>query len=30
MLGKAVLLVVVFLVAAWMIGGALRNLRRRG
>ena len=29
MLGKAVILVVIFMVVAWMIGGFLRN-RRRG
>lgn len=29
MLGKAVLLVVIVMVLAWMIGGVLRN-RRRG
>jgi hypothetical protein len=29
MLGKAVLLVVIVMVVAWMLGGVLRN-RRRG
>jgi hypothetical protein len=29
MLGKAVLLVVVLIVVAWMIGGVLRNRQRR-
>jgi hypothetical protein len=29
MLGKAVLLVVVLIVVAWMIGGVLRNRKRR-
>ena len=28
MLGKAILLIVVVIVIAWMIGGALRNFRR--
>jgi hypothetical protein len=28
MLGKAILIMLVFLVIAWMIGGFLRNFRR--